>query len=64
MNGLQLKGAEEEVEPVHGETGTLRDKHGQSQSNIYMPNRNSDFLRCSNYSRYVCVQRTHSKIII
>lgn len=26
-HGLQLKGAEEEVEPVHGETGTLRDNH-------------------------------------
>lgn len=26
MNGLQLKGADEEVEPVHGERGTLCDK--------------------------------------
>lgn len=31
MNDLQLKGAEEEVEPVHGETGTLRDKHRQAR---------------------------------
>jgi len=31
MNGLQLKGAVEEVEPVHGETGTLRDKRWQAR---------------------------------
>lgn len=31
MNGLQLKGAEEEVEPVHGETGTLRNKHRRAR---------------------------------
>lgn len=31
MNGLQLKGAEEEVEPVHGETETLRDRHSEPE---------------------------------
>lgn len=49
MNALQLKGAEEEVEPVHGETGTLRDKHGQSQRNKYVRVWERRFLRCPSY---------------
>lgn len=33
MHGLQLKGAEEEVEPVYGETETLRVKDRQTGRN-------------------------------
>lgn len=58
MNGLQLKGAEEEVEPVHGETGTLCDKHGQAREINTYPIGTAIFVRCSNYSRSVFAEDT------
>lgn len=50
MNGLQLKGAEEEVEPVHGETETLRDRHSEPEKSKHS-NSEQRFLRCSCYFR-------------
>lgn len=58
MNGLQLKGAEEEVEPVHGETGTLRDKRRQAREINTCPIGRAILCDAPNYSRSVYAEDT------
>lgn len=57
MNGFQLKGAEEEVEPVHGETGTLRDKHRRAREINTYPIGTAIFEMIQLLS--VCARRGH-----